>query len=68
MCTHWLPLNRGPGLALAATHAARLCPAPAGKVGATVVETACVIELPALNGRAKLDGIPLFVLVEKEGE
>lgn len=37
------------------------------KAGAEVVEAACVIELPELQGRAKLDGLPLFVLVEKEG-
>lgn len=43
-------------------------PAGAGKVGAEVVEAACVIELPALQGRAKLGGTPLFVLIEKEGE
>lgn len=35
--------------------------------GATVHEAACVIELPELQGRAKLAGLPLFVLVEKEG-
>lgn len=39
-----------------------------GKVGAHVVEACCVIELPALKGRAKLDDVPLFVLIEKEGE
>lgn len=38
------------------------------KVGAEVVEAACVIELPALKGREKLEGLPLFVLIEKEGE
>lgn len=42
--------------------------AHAGKVGAEVVEAACVIELPALKGREKLEGLPLFVLIEKEGE
>jgi adenine phosphoribosyltransferase len=35
------------------------------KVGGEVLECACVIELPELNGRAKLDGTPLFVIVEK---
>lgn len=35
--------------------------------GAVVVEAACVIELPELQGRAKLADLPLFVLVEKEG-
>jgi adenine phosphoribosyltransferase len=39
-----------------------------GKVGAEVVEAACVIELPALKGRDKLGDIKLFVLIEKEGE
>ncbi|RHN70364.1 putative adenine phosphoribosyltransferase [Medicago truncatula] len=37
------------------------------RVGVTVVECACVIELPELKGRAKLGGKPLFVLVEGEG-
>ncbi|GMH39415.1 hypothetical protein BSKO_07313 [Bryopsis sp. KO-2023] len=37
------------------------------RVGATVVESACIIELPDLKGREKLDGTPLFVLIEKEG-
>ncbi|KAL6781373.1 hypothetical protein ACKKBG_A10885 [Auxenochlorella protothecoides x Auxenochlorella symbiontica] len=37
------------------------------KVGAIPVEAACVIELPELEGRSKLDGLPLFVLVEKAG-
>lgn len=45
----------------------RVC-CPAEKVGAEVVEAACVIELPALKGREKLEGLPLFVLIEKEGE
>lgn len=40
----------------------------AEKVGADVVEAACVIELPALKGREKLEGLPLYVLIEKEGE
>lgn len=34
------------------------------RVGAEVVECACVIELPELKGREKLNGKPLFVLVE----
>jgi len=42
--------------------------AAADKVKAEVVEAACVIELPALKGRDKLGDIPLFVLIEKEGE
>jgi adenine phosphoribosyltransferase len=33
-----------------------------------VVEAACIIELPALKGRAKLGNTKLFVLIEKEGE
>lgn len=40
----------------------------AAKVGATVVESALVIELPFLNGRDAIgDKSPIFVLVEKEG-
>ncbi|XP_010422209.1 PREDICTED: adenine phosphoribosyltransferase 4-like isoform X2 [Camelina sativa] len=34
------------------------------RVGADVVECACVIELPELNGRERLEGKPLYVLVE----
>lgn len=34
------------------------------RVGAEVVECACVIELPELKGREKLGGKPLFILVE----
>jgi adenine phosphoribosyltransferase len=37
------------------------------KVGGEVVEAACIIELPELGGRAKLDGLPLYVLLEKAG-
>jgi len=37
------------------------------RVGATVHECACVIELPELKGRDKLRGKPLYVLIEKEG-
>lgn len=37
------------------------------KAGGEVVEAACVIELPELKGRDKLEGLPLFVLVQKEG-
>eukprot|EP00955_Chlamydomonas_euryale_P098971 365187-Chlamydomonas_euryale.AAC.10 len=36
------------------------------KVGAEVVEAACVIELPFLKGRDKIQGTKLHVLVEKE--
>lgn len=38
------------------------------KAGGEVVEAACVIELPALNGRAKIGDLPLHVLIEMEGE
>ncbi|BFG31444.1 hypothetical protein CerSpe_177180 [Prunus speciosa] len=34
------------------------------RVGAEVVECACVIELPDLQGRVRLNGKPLYVLVE----
>ncbi|XP_010433445.1 PREDICTED: adenine phosphoribosyltransferase 4-like isoform X2 [Camelina sativa] len=34
------------------------------RVGAEVVECACVIELPELNGRERLEGKALYVLVE----
>ncbi|XP_022156477.1 adenine phosphoribosyltransferase 3-like [Momordica charantia] len=34
------------------------------RVGAEVIECACVIELPDLKGRDRLNGKPLFVLVE----
>ncbi|XP_030467716.1 adenine phosphoribosyltransferase 4-like [Syzygium oleosum] len=34
------------------------------RVGAKVVECACVIELPDLKGRERLKGKPLYVLVE----
>ncbi|KAI6702257.1 hypothetical protein NL676_011393 [Syzygium grande] len=34
------------------------------RVGAQVVECACVIELPDLKGRERLHGKPLYVLVE----
>ena len=39
------------------------------QVDANIVEAACVIEMPDLKGRDKLDvsKVPLFVLVEKEG-
>uniref|UniRef100_A0A7S0V746 adenine phosphoribosyltransferase n=1 Tax=Polytomella parva TaxID=51329 RepID=A0A7S0V746_9CHLO len=37
------------------------------KAGGEILEAACVIELPFLKGREKLSGLPLFVLVEKEG-
>ncbi|KAF5460833.1 hypothetical protein F2P56_020674 [Juglans regia] len=34
------------------------------RVGAVVVECACLIELPDLKGRGRLNGKPLYVLVE----
>ncbi|KAK7822584.1 adenine phosphoribosyltransferase 3 [Quercus suber] len=34
------------------------------RVGAEVVECACLIELPELQGRGRLNGKPLYVLVE----
>ncbi|KAL6349066.1 hypothetical protein AAG906_033722 [Vitis piasezkii] len=34
------------------------------RVGAEVVECACVIELPDLKGRDRLNGKPLYILVE----
>ncbi|RWR89264.1 adenine phosphoribosyltransferase 3 isoform X2 [Cinnamomum micranthum f. kanehirae] len=34
------------------------------RVGAEVVECACVIELPELQGRERLNGKPLYILVE----
>lgn len=37
------------------------------RVGAAVHECACVVELPELRGREKLNGKPLYVLIEKEG-
>ena len=36
------------------------------RVGATVVEAACVIEIPCLKGRDKLKGVPLHVLISKD--
>ncbi|ONM01693.1 Adenine phosphoribosyltransferase 1 chloroplastic [Zea mays] len=36
------------------------------RVGAKVVECACVIELPELKGRDKLGDRPVFVLVEAD--
>lgn len=38
------------------------------KAGGEVVETACIIELPLLGGRAKLGDNPLHVLVTKDVE
>jgi adenine/guanine phosphoribosyltransferase-like PRPP-binding protein len=33
-------------------------------VGATPVEAACVIELPELGGRSKLEGMPVFSILQ----
>ncbi|KIZ00156.1 adenine phosphoribosyltransferase [Monoraphidium neglectum] len=38
------------------------------KVGGVVVEAAAVIELPDLKGRQKLGDLPLFTLIDVEGE
>lgn len=35
-------------------------------VGGEVVEAACIIELPELKGRERLQGLPLFVLLALE--
>lgn len=35
-------------------------------VGGEVVEAACIIELPELKGRDRLQGLPLFVLLALE--
>jgi adenine/guanine phosphoribosyltransferase-like PRPP-binding protein len=40
----------------------------AEKAGGEVVETACIVELPILGGRAKLGGVPLHILVTKDVE
>ncbi|KAJ4770837.1 hypothetical protein LUZ62_055094 [Rhynchospora pubera] len=37
------------------------------RVGAEVVESACVIELPELKGRERLGDRPLFVLIKAKG-
>ena len=37
-------------------------------VGAKVVAAGAVVELPALKGREKLGSVPLYVLIEFEGE
>ena len=37
-------------------------------VDAKVVAAGAVVELPALKGREKLGSVPLYVLVEFEGE
>lgn len=38
------------------------------KLGAEIVEVAFVVELPDLKGRSKLEGLPVHVLVQFEGE
>jgi hypothetical protein len=45
-----------------------ITPSCAEKAGGVVAETACIVELPLLGGRAKLGGAPLYVLVEKDVE
>ena len=37
------------------------------QVGAEIVGCACVIEMPELKGREKVQGIPLYIQVEKAG-
>ena len=76
---HWVPSGMAGGMQ---TDLMRGClmktlPVPAlpagagaelvGKAGGEVIEAACVIELPELKGREKIKGLPLYVLVEKEG-
>lgn len=67
----WVTLHRITARLPASTNATPcvLCPLPpTEKAGGIVVEAACVIELPFLNGRAKIiENVGLFVLVEKEG-
>ncbi|PIN22052.1 Adenine phosphoribosyltransferase [Handroanthus impetiginosus] len=36
------------------------------RAGAEVVECACVIEIPALKGRGRLNGKPVYVLVDSQ--
>ena len=38
------------------------------QVSAEVVECAVVIEMPDLKGRRKLGDVPLYALVQKEGD
>ena len=38
------------------------------KLGAEVVEAACIVELPDLRGREKLGGHPVYTVIEFEGE
>ncbi|EFC50018.1 predicted protein [Naegleria gruberi] len=38
------------------------------RLGAEVVELACIVELPALGGRSKLAAYPLYHMVEFEGD
>lgn len=37
------------------------------KAQAEVVEAACIVELPDLKGRDKMEGVPLFAMIQKEG-
>jgi len=38
------------------------------RVGAEIIEVACVIELPVLGGRAKLGDVPLYTLIDFDCE
>jgi adenine phosphoribosyltransferase len=35
--------------------------------GGSVMEAACIVELPDLKGRQKVGDLPMFVVVQKEG-
>jgi len=38
------------------------------RAGGVPIEACCVVELPELGGRAKLEGLEVFTLIEVEGE
>ncbi|KAF0979687.1 hypothetical protein FDP41_001355 [Naegleria fowleri] len=38
------------------------------RLGGTIVELSCIVELPDLGGRSKLAGYPLYHMVEFEGD
>ena len=38
------------------------------RAGGVAVEACCVLELPELGGRARLGDLPLYTLLEVEGE
>ena len=46
-------------------HSPTLC---LWQVGAVIVESACVIEMPDLKGREKLGSVPLYAQIEKPGQ